>query len=394
MKYWRGYLAAGILYLMAVAVNSFAKSHELLVDMIVPYMSRYLMGTLAEWSGSVSFCLWQVVVLLAVVGVLASIVVMIVLRGNPIQWFGWVLTPVAAVYFLFSCFWSINFYASPIADDLHLDVTEYSIAELTRATVYFRDEANYLAGQVPRNADGTVNFGSFEEMAEKAGDGFQSLVYDQGYPIFAGSTLPVKKLGWEDYYSSVGITGVTVALTGEAAVNAAAPTVSIPFTICHEMAHRMSIAVERDANFAAYLAADANEDITFRYSANYMAFRYCYITLASVDSAAASKVMISANDLLKKDFTSYDAFFNAKENKKATELSDKANDMYLKDSGDAAGIGSYGNVTDLLTCWYLERIEYEPPVSEEDEVFDPFDETQVDLTGIANAREAYAEDAE
>lgn len=385
MKYWRGYLAALILYLMAAAVNAFAKAHTALVDMIVPYMTRFLQGYLAEWTASVSFCLWQVAVMVAIALALASLVLMIILRWNPIQWFGWILACVAGVYFLYACFWGMNYYASPLAEDVRLEVTEYTVSELTRTTAYYRDEANRLAKQVNRNADGTLKMGSFEELAEKAGSGFQSLVYDQGYPVFAGSTLPVKQLGWSDYYTSVGICGITVALTGEAAVNPQIPVVSMPFTMCHEMSHRMSIAVERDANFAAYLAAVSNENVEYQYSANYMAFRYCYITLASVDSAAASRVMAEANSLLKSDFSSYDAFFNAKENKKATEISDKANDTYLKASGDSDGVASYGNVTDLLVNWYLEKIEYEPPVDEETQ-FDPFDETQVDISENPNAQ--------
>ena len=91
-------------------------------------------------------------------------------------------------------------------------------------------------------------FADFDALAGKAGEGFQTLTYDYFYPIFAGSTLPVKKLGWADMYSSMGITGVTFGLTGEACVNPQIPGVSLPFTMCHEMAHRMCIAPERDAN--------------------------------------------------------------------------------------------------------------------------------------------------
>ena len=44
-------------------------------------------------------------------------------------------------------------------------------------------------------------------------------------------------------------------------MNPSAPDVSLPFTMCHEMAHRMCIAYERDANFAAFLAAAHNPDV-------------------------------------------------------------------------------------------------------------------------------------
>ena len=64
----------------------------------------------------------------------------------------------------------------------------------------------------------------------------------------------------ESIFDGIGIgLGFTFALTGEAAVNPQAPDVSLPFTMCHEMAHRMCIANERDANFAAYLIALINK---------------------------------------------------------------------------------------------------------------------------------------
>ena len=85
-------------------------------------------------------------------------------------------------------------------------------------------------------------------------------------------------------YSSMGITGVTFGLTGEACVNPQIPGVSLPFTMCHEMAHRMCIAPERDANFAAFLAASVHSDPEFQYSDYFMAFRYCYSALSSVNN--------------------------------------------------------------------------------------------------------------
>jgi hypothetical protein len=234
-----------------------------------------------------------------------------------------------------------------------------------------------------------VIFEDFESLAEIAGEGFQTLVYEHSYPVFAGSTLPVKQLGWADMYSSMGITGITFGLTGEAAVNPQIPEVSLPFTMCHEMAHRMCIALERDANFAGFLACSVHQDIEFRYSAYFMAYRYCYNALASVNSpaaaAAAARVKDGVSDLLARDLQDYDNFFTAKKSNSATRLADTANDTYLKVSGDNLGIASYGQVCDLLVNWHIQTVVL-PSITVEDSHFDPYDETMVDLSGIVNAR--------
>lgn len=385
MKYWRGYLVAAILAALAYALKSFASTYNVLLDMVYPYLTRIVQTVLAQWSGGVSFCLWQLLAMAGAVLLVVTLVLMIVFRWNPIQWFGWVTAAVSLGFLVHTCIWGLNYYAGPLADDVRLETTEYTLTELAEATRYYRDQANELCSLVDRNPDGSVDFGTFEELAAQAGDGFRNLTYEQNFAVFAGSTLPVKKLGWSDYYSSVGICGITVALTGEAAVNPEIPAVSLPFTMCHEMCHRMSIAVERDANFGAFLSCISNADLNYRYSGYYMAFRYCYIALSQYDSAEASKIMMEAREPLKADFASYDAFFQKNRNEKATELSDKANDTYLKTSGDTKGVASYGDVCDLLVNWRLQMLARDHADEQGEEKFNPLDKNQVDLTGIVNA---------
>ena len=390
MKYWAGFLTAGIIGAITWALQRLAENFQELMDMVYPYMTRNILGFLAEWSSGVSFCLWQAAALVLGIGVIASIVLMLVMKWNPVQWLGWVLTAAAAVYFLNTLVFGLNYYAGPLADDIRLEVRQYSAEDLTNATIYYRDKANFLATQVKRDAKGDVIFDDFETLAEKAENGFDTLVYKFSYPVFAGSTAPVKELGWSDMYTSMGITGVTMGITGEAAVNPQIPAVSIPFTMCHEMAHRMSIATERDANFAAFLASMANEDIQYQYSAYFMAYRYCYNSLVSSGTlegtAAAPRVASEVNEQLRHDMESYDRLFASRKNKAATKVADTANNTYLKTSGDSAGIRSYGEVTDLLVSWHYQRVVL-PTITTHEKKFDPFDENQVDLSGIVHAKE-------
>ena len=89
-------------------------------------------------------------------------------------------------------------------------------------------------------------------MAKAAGKGFEILTYEHHYPVFAGSRLPVKKLGWGAFYG--GKFGMTVALTGDAAVNPNVPVAILPFAMCNQMCHRLSIYSESDAAFGAFLS--------------------------------------------------------------------------------------------------------------------------------------------
>ena len=389
MKYWFGYLTAAIFGAITWVLMQFGEKFSTLVDMIYPYVIRTLQGILAEWASVVAFPLWQLLTVVLIVVILASLVITLALKRNLIQWAGWVLAVFAGLYMVHTIMWGLNYHAGDLAEDMRLEVAGYTLDELTEATEYYRTMASDLAELVNRDAQGNVDFADFEALAAIAGEGFDTLTYEYHYPIFAGSTLPVKKLGWADMYSSMGITGVTFGMTGEAAVNPQIPDVTVPFTMCHEMAHRMCIAVERDANFAGFLAASVHRNVEFRYSAYFMAYRYCYNALASVNSstaaAAAARVKDGESQLLRRDLKFYNDFFSSRKSNAATNLADTANDTYLKASGDEGGIASYGQVCDLLVNWHIQTVVL-PSISVEESYFDPYDESMVDLSGIVNAK--------
>ena len=389
MKYWRGYLVAFIFGAIAYFLKAFGERFSTLIDMVYPYVIRTAQSMLAEWSAQVPYNLWQLCAVALGVIALGSLVLMILLKWNPIQWAGWVLAAGAAVYALHTLVFGLNYYAGPLADDIRMEVAEYNLEELTDAAVYYRDKANALAGQVRRDGEGNVLFSDFETLASQAGNGFENLTYEYSYPIFAGSRLPVKELGWADMYTSMGITGFTMGITGEAAVNPQIPDVSLPFTMCHEMAHRMCIAAEDDANFAAYLACMANESVEFQYSAYFMAYRYCYNAMAGAGteaaSAAAARVNNGVGELLYRDMTAYSQFFASNRDDSATRFANAVNDTYLKTSGESEGIHSYGQVCDLLVSWHIQQVVL-PSIAVEESPFDPLDESQVDLSGLVNAR--------
>ena len=384
MKYWFGYLTAAIIGAITWVLMQFGQRFSTLVDMVYPYVIRTLQDILAGWSGAVDFLLWQLLAIVLAVVILASLVAVIAAKKSVIAWGGWVLSACALVYLLHTALWGLNYYAGPLSEDLRMDVGQYTVEELAEATEYYRDRANVLSQKVSRSG-GTLDYPAFEEMADRAYMGFQRLVYDRSYPVFAGCTLPVKQLGWADMYTSMGITGVTFGLTGEAAVNPQIPDVLLPFTMCHEMAHRMCIASERDANFAAFLACSVHPDIAFEYSAYFMAFRYCYNALASVKTVDAAQFTADLREgigaQLQQDLNAYAAFFDEHQDAAATELANTANDTYLKTSGEKSGIKSYSEVCDLLVNWHIQEVVL-PSITVEESHFDPYDETQVDITDI------------
>ena len=389
MKYYGGFITAAILGVITWIFHQFGERFTTLVDMVYPYVIRTLQSYLAQWSSGVDFLLWQLLAVLLVVIALAALVLVIVFKRSFISWSGWVLAGLSFIYLLHTLFFGLNYFSGTLAADIRMEVAQYTLDELKEATVYYRDKANLYAELVDRDESGNVKFQEFEVLADQAGEGFRYLTYERSYSVFAGSTLPVKKLGLADMYTSMGITGFTFGLTGEAAVNPKIPDVALPFTMAHEMAHRMCIASERDANFAAFLACSSNPSLEYQYSAYFMAYRYCYTALANISTSTSASVTSEVSSgvgvLLQRDLAYYNTFFNLHKDEAATRLADTVNDTYLRTSDDKAGLASYAQVCDLLVNWHIQEVVL-PSITVEEKLFDPYDETQVDLSGITHAR--------
>lgn len=121
-----------------------------------------------------------------------------------------------------------------------LSVREYTKQELTDATRYYAAQVNALADDVSRDNQGLARLSSFEELSKQAGAGYDKLA--ARYELFTGSHDPVKKLATWRMFSQFGITGIFVCFTGEACVNPDTYEVWLPFTMCHELAHRQTVA--------------------------------------------------------------------------------------------------------------------------------------------------------
>ena len=178
MKYWLGYLVAAILAACTWAFRQFAEAHSQLVDMIYPYVTRMVQNFMAGWSADASFCLWQGILLALVVVAVATIVLMIIFKWNPIQWFGWILAVASLVLLLHTGIFGMNEFAGPIADDIRMEEIQVGDKELEEAAAYYRDMAGALASQVSRDSAGNVQVPELSVLNEQAANGFKKLVYE------------------------------------------------------------------------------------------------------------------------------------------------------------------------------------------------------------------------
>lgn len=272
-------------------------------------------------------------------------------RARMVRWLTGVLLSVCLLVTAFVGLWGLNYYAPPMQERLNIPSRQYTAQELKEAALYYRDTANALSTQVQRGADGAMVEYDFDTLAKQAGEGFETLA--KTYDCFDGSTVRVKKLLSSPLMGKIGMTGGFICLTGESCVSTTTHAASMPFTMCHEIGHRMAFAREDEANFAGFLACAASERPEFRYSGYYAAFRYCYNALYNADPQAASEVWAGVSAGVAADWSASVKHYKAIRNETAAEVTDNVYDTYLKSFSVESGVQSYGEVTDLLLDWYF-----------------------------------------
>ena len=320
-------------------------------------LSKVLIGSLASLSGMVPVAIWDIlVVFLAFVGIM-TLVARLRTHRPILPWVSRVALVLAIALALFVDGWALNHYAPPLASDLELEVGVYGIDELEEATRYYLEQASDLAPQLPRDEEGSLASLDFFELACIAGASYEEL--GKTYEVFQGTTAPVKALiVWGEPLLYSGHVGMFWAPTGEAGVPLNCASAELPFIMCHEAAHRLCIASEQEANFAAYLACESSSDVRLRYSGSYNAFVYCLNALSSADIERARHVMDDATSpdasngthLVLCDYRDTHEHYEAY---KGTfkKVGRAVNDGYLKSFDEAQGVRSYGLVVDYLIAW-------------------------------------------
>ena len=107
----------------------------------------------------------------------------------------------------------------------------------------------------------------------------------------------------------------------------------------------------------------------------------CRAALLSVDEAAANAIDEGVCDELDRDLKELGKFFADHRDEELTRLVDTVTETYAEATADQTV--RHSSVCDYLVNWYLDEYATEEEAELE---FDPYDESQVDLSGIVNAK--------
>lgn len=251
------------------------------------------------------------------------------------------------LFLLFTLNCGINYRRSTFAETCGLTVQDSPKEELESLCRSLAEKANELRPACETDDSSVMALRSrvFAQNAEKARAAFDGLSAD--YPLLTSGYGAPKPVLASKLMSQCNITGIFFPFTLEANVNTDVPEYTLPFTMCHELSHLRGYMREDEANFIAYLACEKSSDPDFQYSGAAMAFTYANNALYSSDGQAAGKIYSALSEGVRRDLAFNNAYWDQFKGP-AAEVSEQANNNYLKANAQPDGVQSYGRMVDLL----------------------------------------------
>lgn len=249
----------------------------------------------------------------------------------------------------YSMLFGLDYYGSSFSEKSGLISGGVAAEDLKKVSEYFLIRANALAEKVPRSESGSF-LGDVDEMVD-----YSTKAYSEAYEVFPFLESEIyrpKKLFFSKLQSYMGYTGVYFAFTGESNINADAPAVFIPSTLCHEIAHQKGITSEAECNFVGIFASATSDNPVFQYSGWCSGLSHLLNALYKADYDAWYDVRIRVSPYINLDWKENNEYWDSFDGT-LEKVTDAVYESYLQSYGQMDGLRSYGACVDLLVEYYL-----------------------------------------
>ena len=251
-------------------------------------------------------------------------------------------------------YWSWGFNYNKKSNFEQLKTKEYSVEDLYITVEYYIEETNNLNIKISKKKENKVQSSySFNDLKNKC---ISSITNEEW--LFQNKKInnfPVKKSMFSNPLSYMGFTGYINPFTLEANINYNIPKISIPVTICHEIAHQIGFAFEDEANYIAIKTLSNSNDNFLSYSGNLIAVQYLLSEIRKNDIEKHDGYIKELNTGVIKNIQDKNKYYLKYKNK-YKDFFKKNYDAFLKSNNQKAGIKTYSLVVDLLINEYQSKI--------------------------------------
>lgn len=250
------------------------------------------------------------------------------------------------VYVLFYGLWGLNYSRMGIANQLGLEVREFSQQTLDSLIMTLQAKLNYYARRVDTSKrDSTHKRQLLFRKGEEA-----YLAAAQKYSFLHYSPKSIKPSLYSLIGHIIGFTGYYNPFSGEAQINTDVPKFLHPFIITHEIGHQLGYAKENEANFTAFLACRTVNDNDLCYSIYYEMYFYAVREMFRFDINQAICYREALDTIVKKDYREWVSYLTRKKNF-IEPLMSRFYDSYLKANNQPLGKETYNQVVAWLIAY-------------------------------------------
>lgn len=258
-----------------------------------------------------------------------------------------------ALYFAFTALCGLNYYRHTFSSYTGYDVEAVGVdaserqEELARLAASLAEGLGRERAELGDDADlFAAEPGEFERYARESVEAMRALA--ERYPALERPLYsPPKPVLASKLMSYANIGGMFFPFTMESNINVDNPFFVVPWTMAHELAHQCGFMREDEANFIAYLACKESDDALMRYSGLLLAYDNAMGALRKVDPQAASQIAAGLAPAVQRDLAQRARHWAQYEGP-VQDVSNAANDAYLKANNQSDGMRSYGRMVDLL----------------------------------------------
>jgi len=174
---------------------------------------------------------------------------------------------VLLIVIVFQLLWGFNYHQPSLFIQLNLKRQSVNVEELLSTLRPIIGEVNTLRQSLDKTPEGVVySKKNINDLMQQAYDDYGAA--SEIFYFIQNPTSPPKPIASSLIFSYNGVSGIYNPFTGEANVNQLNSQFMIPVVALHELSHQQGNAREDEANFLAYIVANASEDKFSRYSGN------------------------------------------------------------------------------------------------------------------------------
>jgi Protein of unknown function (DUF3810) len=251
------------------------------------------------------------------------------------------------IYVFFNLLWGLNYNRRGIANQLGLEVKQYTLADLDTLTIVIQQRVNGYAALVTESQ--RDSFDRKKILFNSAADAYREVAKQFSFLKYSPKSIKPSLFSYLGNY--LGFQGYYNPFSGEGQVNTTVPRFLEPFVTAHEMAHQLGYGKENEANFVGYLACRAYRNNAFRYSVYYDMYNYALGEVFRRDTILGKAFQQKVHLQVKKDQQEFRNFYRKYKNPIEPVVM-WGYGHFLKANNQPAGKRSYNEVVAWLIAYY------------------------------------------